>query len=64
MGFSVCNGEGLCVSAELNPCAVHGCEGKGCGEECLMGDIMGWCDAAGNCEYSPDVECGNIIIRC
>ena len=27
-----------------------------------MGDIMGWCDARGDCGFSPDVECSKIII--
>ena len=62
MPLTICNGKGLCVSEELNPCVVHGCEGKECGEECLMGDIMGWCDAEENCGFSPDVECSNILI--
>ena len=54
----VCNGNGQCVSPELNPCSQHGCDGKKCGDNCLMGDIMGWCDHRGTCEFAP-VRCGN-----
>ena len=62
MGPSICDGKGSCVAAELNPCEVHGCEGKNCGQKCLMGDMRGWCDATGNCGFKRDVKCSNIII--
>ena len=62
MGGGICDGNGRCVEPLMNPCSVHGCEGKACGEECLMGDIMGWCDARGDCGFSPDVECSKIFI--
>ena len=61
-GYSVCNGKGQCVAGELNPCEQHGCDGKKCGENCLMGDIMGWCDHRGTCDYiQENVKCGNKI---
>ena len=52
----ICNGKGRCVSVLENPCSVHGCEGKLCGERCLMGDIQGWCDSKGEC-ISEVEEC-------
>ena len=49
-GAGICDNETeSCVSAFYNPCAVHGCEGKMCGEKCLMGDLMNECDANGDC---------------
>ena len=62
----VCDGKGQCVSAETNPCAVHGCGGQDCGESCLMGDLMGWCDEKGKCVSSQDeVKCGKCMkINC
>jgi len=48
----ICDGEGWCVSVLENPCEVHGCEGKRCGEECLMGDIMGNCNKEGQCDFN------------
>merc|ERR1712080_467491 len=51
-GFSgVCDDGGNCVSPEENPCVQHGCAGKSCGDECLMGDIAGYCDAHGACDF-------------
>ena len=47
----VCDGYGLCVNAEENPCEQHGCEGKSCGEECLQGDVVGVCDIYGECNF-------------
>ena len=35
----------------MNPCDVHGCEGKKCGEDCLLGDIMGVCNKNGECDF-------------
>ena len=58
MGPKICDGKGNCVSPEMNPCAVHGCEGKDCGDSCLMGDIMGWCDATGECSFAQEPQCG------
>ena len=44
----------------MNPCAVHGCDGKKCGDSCLSGDLMGTCNADGECDYeSSSVDCGN-----
>ena len=62
MGPGVCDRNGRCVSAMLNPCSIHGCEDKDCGEMCIMGDIAGWCDARGKCSFSPDTtKCGKSI---
>ena len=58
MGPKICDGKGHCVSLEMNPCAVHGCEGKDCGDSCLMGDIMGWCNATGECSFAQEPRCG------
>ena len=58
MGPKICDGKGNCVSPEMNPCAVHGCEGKDCGDSCLMGDIMGWCNASGECSFTQEPRCG------
>ena len=59
----VCDGHGYCVSGEMNPCAVHGCGGKSCGDECLQGDIMGLCDENGICEFNPgNLNCGIFIL--
>ena len=49
--LGVCDGNGRCADALTNPCAVQGCKGKKCGEECLEGDVLGNCDAFGNCEF-------------
>ena len=49
-GAGICdNKTESCVSAFYNPCAVHGCEAKLCGDQCLNGDIMYQCDANGYC---------------
>ena len=59
----ICDGNGRCASPEENPCTVHGCEGKKCGESCLNGDIMGACDASGKCA-SKGVNClGNYYLK-
>ena len=58
MGPKICDGKGHCVSPEMNPCAVHGCEGKVCGDSCLMGDILGWCEATGECSFDQEPRCG------
>jgi len=63
MGGGICDGKGSCVSPMINPCSVHGCDGKKCGDDCLMGDIMGWCDHRGTCDFAP-VECGHGICEC
>ena len=57
MGPKICDGKGSCVSPEMNPCAVHGCEGKVCGDSCLMGDILGWCEATGECSFDQEPRC-------
>ena len=58
----VCNRNGSCVSPETNPCEIHGCDKKRCGETCLMGDIMGWCNSKGDCEFTRDnIKCGKLI---
>ena len=55
-----CDKHEQCVDELLYPCAFHGCAGKKCGEDCLMGDIMGFCDSDENCMYHPsDIDCGN-----
>ena len=60
----ICDGDGRCVSGEENPCAFHGCDGKSCGESCLSGDIMGTCDASGECNFNPKaIHCtGNAAV--
>ena len=59
----ICNGKGVCVDPLMNPCSVHGCEGKSCGDDCLSGDIMGWCDANGNCDFqNHDPDCGGMSL--
>ena len=56
----MCDGHGFCVPGDMNPCAVHGCDGKKCGDSCLSGDLMGTCNADGECDYeSSSVDCGN-----
>ena len=58
-GTGVCgnNGAPWCVSVLENPCAHHGCEGKGCGDKCLMGDMEFECNNEGICDgYHHD--CG------
>ena len=55
----VCNGKGYCVSEEDNPCTLHGCGEKQCGDRCVQGDLVGVCDAKGQCEYDIErVICG------
>ena len=54
----ICDGGGHCVHPITNPCSQHGCDGKECGDGCLMGDVLGWCDNEGACVSSP-VQCGN-----
>ena len=56
--LGVCDGEGSCLSIEFNPCSIHGCGGKKCGDECLQGDIVGVCDAKQICQFGGDVICG------
>ena len=56
----ICDGQGACVSPEMNPCSQQGCNGKVCGEDCLVGDIMGNCDAKGECQFD-EVKCGTIF---
>ena len=47
----MCDGNGFCVNGETNPCAVHGCDGKKCGDRCLRdGDIMGFCNKFLDCD--------------
>ena len=53
----ICDGGGHCVHPLTNPCSQHGCDGKECGDDCLMGDVLGWCDSQGTCSSSP-VQCG------
>merc|ERR1719510_19650 len=54
----MCDGNGMCVFAEMNPCSKHGCDDTMmCGDSCLMGDIMGWCDAKGECVYDGMPMC-------
>ena len=58
----VCDGNGVCVSRFSNPCEVHGCDGKKCGDECLRdGDIMGFCDKDLYCDYNRK-PCGIWIL--
>ena len=58
------NKQERCVNILENPFAVHGCEGKKCGDECLMGDIMGKCDASGHCEFEiHNVDCGRNLMK-
>ena len=56
MGGGVCSGgqKGRCVSVEMNPCSCHGCKDCGlkCGEECLVGDMVGYCSRNSTCEFS------------
>ena len=60
IGTGVCDGDRSCVSIEFNPCSVHGCGGKKCGDECLQGDIQGVCDAEEICQFGGDVNCGKL----
>jgi len=53
----VCDGQGVCVSPEENPCLEQGCGAKECGEECLQGDIIGTCDSEGECVFFGGVSC-------
>merc|ERR1712176_764377 len=49
----MCNGQGYCVDGLLNPCSEHGCgDNHSCGDECLMGDLEGWCDKKGECQFN------------
>ena len=61
--YGICNGDGFCTSAEFNPCSVHGCGGKNCGDNCLSGDLAGICNKDGECIFDIDSvilsgECG------
>ena len=57
----MCDKHETCVdrelNGELNLCAHHGCDGLKCGDQCLMGDILGACDANGVCDFSTSVKC-------
>lgn len=57
----VCDGKGFCTDPIMNPCSDHGCEGRKCGDECLLGDITGLCDLRGICQFSK-VFCGKYCI--
>ena len=60
----MCNKQERGVGIEENPCSVHGCKGKKCGDECFMGDITGICDASGDCKFEEKVNCGrNLMIK-
>ena len=60
----ICDGNGGCVHPLMNPCSVHGCEGKKCGDDCLSDDIVGWCDAKGNCDFqNHDPDCGGMSLQ-
>ena len=59
----ICDGNGRCASPEENPCMVHGCEGKECGESCLSGDTMGACDASGKCSLNGVLCPGNHYLK-
>ena len=50
----ICDGKGVCIESSDSPCDVYGCEGKNCGDDCLSGDIAGWCDNNGNCDIEGD----------
>ena len=39
-----------------NPCVMQGCDGLKCGDECLSGDILGFCNANGICSSNVDQE--------
>ena len=54
----VCNGDGYCVNSEANPCTVQECDSKECGDECSIGDILGLCNANGECDSNA-----NSVIR-
>ena len=42
-----------------NPCAIHGCDGKKCGDACLKGDVQGWCNSDGTCDpFAGKPICG------
>ena len=58
----MCDNEGYCVSPEMNPCAMHECNEKECGDSCLIGDIIGACNKDGECEIDiSSIDCGNFI---
>ena len=59
----MCNKQERCVSVEENPCLVHGCKGKECGDNCLMGDIMGYCNASGHCRSVKSDDCGRNLMK-
>ena len=54
---SVCDGDGFCVSPEMNPCVAQGCDGKKCGDGCLSGDLRGVCNVDGDCDF----DVGSVI---
>ena len=55
---------GRCADPIENPCAVHGCDEKKCGEECLQGDIIGRCDLGGECVFDHrPLNCGKKQMR-
>ena len=62
-GDFVCDKQGKCVDINKNPCVDHGCKGKKCGDECPMGDIMGKCNANGDCEFGKIVDCGRNLMK-
>ena len=47
--LGICDGVGICVSPIESPCAVHGCDGLKCGDDCLSADVVGVCNIAGEC---------------
>ena len=64
----VCDGYGYCVNSEENLCTVpeNPCDSKECGDECLLGDILGVCNAIGECDSGVDSvirsgQCGIFI---
>ena len=59
----MCDKQGKCVDINKNPCVDHGCKGKKCGDECLMGDIVGKCNANGDCEFGKIVDCGKNLMK-
>ena len=63
IAYGICNGYGWCTDPIMNPCSVHGCRGKNCGDECLSGDVMGVCDATGNCEFNYNPDCGGMQLQ-
>ena len=58
----MCDNEGYCVTPETNPCAVHDCNEKECGDLCSTGDINGACNTDGECDIDiSSINCGNFI---